>query len=202
MVRFFWATTHSLHFGWSYSGHIGCELARGKDRPKQNIWRYSHEVCRVLGGWGGWGDCLNRNDDELITSPDMFLNTSRRLKRACAESVSDRTAGSTQQKYCCVSNFTKMSQCCTSRYSYLGVSYGEVYYLIPEGLEYEQFGCQTVKRGMLKFGIYQQDRYIFCILTRCPSRYYKKWAMSYSIVSVIYANNSRIVLTVSFQAAW
>ena len=30
--------------------------------------------------------------DELITSPDKFSNTSRRLKRACAESMSDRTA--------------------------------------------------------------------------------------------------------------
>ena len=25
--------------------------------------------------------------DELITSPDKFLNTSRRLKRACADSI-------------------------------------------------------------------------------------------------------------------
>ena len=30
--------------------------------------------------------------DALMTSPDNFLNTSRRLKRACTESVSDRTA--------------------------------------------------------------------------------------------------------------
>ena len=29
--------------------------------------------------------------DELIRSPDKFLNTSRRLKRACSESMSDRT---------------------------------------------------------------------------------------------------------------
>ena len=30
--------------------------------------------------------------DELITSPDKFLNTSRGFKRAGAESMSDRTA--------------------------------------------------------------------------------------------------------------
>ena len=30
--------------------------------------------------------------DEFITSPDKLLNTSRRLQRACAESMSDRTA--------------------------------------------------------------------------------------------------------------
>ena len=36
--------------------------------------------------------------DELITSPDKFLNTSRRLKRACADSIGTLTTRRRQER--------------------------------------------------------------------------------------------------------
>ena len=58
----------------------------------------------MIGSWGHFipkgFEVLSLDDpihipsilDALLTSPDNFLNTPRRLKKACAESMSDRTA--------------------------------------------------------------------------------------------------------------